>query len=70
MERPLRDRPTMHDLVLSKLEAGRQKDIDFARSAARLRLLQCEELLLRLQGVARSDGHRQQMSARINALFT
>lgn len=38
MERPLRDRPTMHDLVLSKLEAGRQKDIDFARSAARLRL--------------------------------
>lgn len=58
-----------HDLVLSKLGAGREKDIDFARSAAELGLLQREELLLRLQGVACSDEHRQQIAARINALF-
>jgi len=59
-----------HDLVLSKLGAGREKDIDFARSAAELGLLQRDELLLRLQGVACSDEHRRQISARINALFT
>ena len=59
-----------HDLVLSKLGAGREKDFDFARSAAELGLLQREELLLRLQGVACSDEHRRQISARINALFT
>lgn len=59
-----------HDLVLSKLGAGREKDIDFARSAVELGLLQRDELLLRLQGVACSDEHRRQISARINALFT
>jgi len=58
-----------HDLVLSKLGAGRQKDIDFARSAAELGLLQREELLRRLQEVNCSDEHRRQIVARINALF-
>jgi len=58
-----------HDLVLSKLGAGREKDIDFARSAATLGLLQCEELLRRLKEVACFDEHRRQIEARINALF-
>ena len=57
-----------HDLVLSKLGAGREKDIDFARSAAELGLLQREELLRRLHEVACSDEHRRQIVARINAL--
>ena len=58
-----------HDLLLSKLGAGREKDIDFARSAAELGLLQREELLRRLHEVACSDVHRRQIVARINALF-
>jgi len=58
-----------HDVVLSKLGAGREKDIDFARSAAALGLLQREELLRRLKEVACSDEHRRQIEARINALF-
>ena len=58
-----------HDLVLSKLGAGREKDVDFARSAAALGLLQQDELLHRLQDVACSDEHRRQIETRINAFF-
>jgi len=58
-----------HDLVLSKLGAGREKDIDFAKSAAALGLLKHEELLRRLPDVACSDEHRRQITARISALF-
>lgn len=60
----------VHDLVLSKLGAGREKDFDFARSAAALDLLQHDELLRRLQDVACSDERRQQIEVRISALFT
>jgi hypothetical protein len=59
-----------HDLVLSKLGAGREKDIEFAKSAAALGLLQREVLLRRLRDVACSDEHRQLIEARIGALFT
>jgi hypothetical protein len=58
-----------HDLVLSKLGAGREKDLDFARSAAALELVQREELLRRLTDVACSFEHRQLIEARISALF-
>jgi hypothetical protein len=58
-----------HDLVLSKLGAGREKDIDFARSTAALGLLRREELLRRLQEVACPDEHRMLIRARIDALF-
>lgn len=58
------------DFVLSKLGARREKDLDFARSAAELRLLQREELLRRLKGVTCSDEHRRLIETRINALFT
>lgn len=59
-----------HDLVLSKLGAGREKDIDFARSAAALGLLQRDELSRRLQDVECSDEHRRLIEDRISALFT
>jgi hypothetical protein len=59
-----------HDLVLSKLGAGREKVIEFAKSAAALGLLQREVLLRRLRDVACSDEHRQLIEARIGALFT
>lgn len=58
-----------HDLVISKLGAGREKDLDFARSAASLGLLEREELLRRLPQVACSDEHRRLIEARIDALF-
>jgi hypothetical protein len=59
-----------HDLVLSKLGAGREKDIDFARSAAALGLVQHRELLGRRADIACSDEERRLIEARINALFT
>jgi hypothetical protein len=58
-----------HDLVLSKLGAGREKDIDFARSAAELGLLQHAELRRRLPGIVCSDEHRRLIAARTDALF-
>ena len=58
-----------HDLVLSKVGAGCEKDFDFAKSAAALGLLERGELLRRLVAVACSDEHRRQIEARINALF-
>jgi hypothetical protein len=58
-----------HDLVLSKLGAGREKDIDFARSTAALGLVRRDELLRRLKDVACSDEHRRKIEARINILF-
>ncbi len=59
-----------HDLVLSKLGAGREKDIDFARSAASLRLVRRDELLRRLRNVACSDEHRRLIGDRVRGIFT
>jgi hypothetical protein len=58
-----------HDLVLSKLGAGRDKDLEFARDAAALGLVRRDELLARLEFVACTDDHRKQITARVNALF-
>jgi len=58
-----------HDLVLSKLGAGRDKDLEFARDAATLGLVRRDELLARLESVTCTDGHRKQITARVNALF-
>lgn len=59
-----------HALVLSKLGAGREKDLDFARSAAKLGLVHREQLLHRLEKVSCSDDHRRQITGRVNALFS
>ena len=59
-----------HDLVLSKLGAGREKDIEFAKAAAALVLVQRDELLQRLRDVSCADTHRQLIEDRIRALFT
>ena len=58
-----------HDVVLSKLGAGRGKDLDFAKSAAALGLVRRAELLARLREVNCPDGYRSQIQARVNALF-
>ena len=58
-----------HDLVLSKLGAGRDKDLEFARDAATLGLVRGDELLARLETVRCTDDHRRQIAARVHALF-
>lgn len=58
-----------HDLVLSKLGAGREKDLEFARDVAALGLVRLDELLARLVTVSCTDEHRRQIAARVHALF-
>ncbi len=58
-----------HDLLLSKLGAGRDKDLEFARDAATLGLVGRDELLARLESVSCTDHHRRQITARVHALF-
>jgi hypothetical protein len=58
-----------HDLVLSKLGAGREKDLDFSRSAAKLHLVRPGELIQRLDRVACSEEHKRQILALIDALL-
>ena len=57
-----------HDLVLSKLGAGRDKDLEFARSAASLGLVSQRRLLERLALVNCTDEMRALMAARVRAL--
>ena len=59
----------IHDLLLSKLGAGREKDLDFARCVAALGLLQRNLLLQLLEDVACCNDDRQLIETRINALF-
>jgi len=58
------------DLVLSKLGAGRDKDLDFSRSAAKLGLVRRRELIQRLDKVACSDEHRRLIATRVDAIFS
>lgn len=57
------------DLVLSKLGAGREKDFDFARSAATLYLVTEAGLLERLQLVTATPVMLELIANRIHALF-
>ena len=56
-------------LVLSKLGAGREKDLDFARSAAALQIVVETELINRLNLVDCAAPHRALIADRIRALF-
>lgn len=59
----------VHDLVLSKLGAGRDKDLEFATGAATLGLLCRETLLRRLADVSCTRAERDRIAERIGALF-
>ena len=59
-----------HDLILSKLGAGRPKDLSFAQAAANLRLVRRGTLLDRLQHVRCSDQIRKLIAARVSAIFS
>jgi len=58
-----------NDLVLSKLGAGREKDLDFAQAAARLNLIDQEILLERLKTVRTPEEHAGLIARRIAILF-
>ena len=58
-----------NDLVLSKLGAGREKDLAFARSVVKLSLVRRDILVERLELVACSDEDRKRIAARLHALF-
>lgn len=57
-----------HDVVLSKLGAGREKDLEFARAAAALGLVAQSVLLARLPFVPATAEHSRLIAARIAAL--
>jgi hypothetical protein len=58
-----------HDLVLSKLGAGRDKDLEFAHAAAALGLVELSILLKHLSLVPTTGEHLRLMAARIAVLF-
>lgn len=59
-----------HDVVLSKLGAGRQKDLEFASAAAALGLVVRSVLLTRLPLVSSTADHSLLIAARISALYS
>lgn len=59
----------VHDLVISKLVAGREKDLDFARAAARHDLVVEKELRDRLSDTVLEDALRKAVSVRITRAF-
>lgn len=54
-----------HDLVLSKLVAGREKDLEFAANAFRARMLESHELRSRLSQLDIDERLREAVAARI-----
>jgi hypothetical protein len=58
-----------HDVVLSKLGAGREKDLEFASAAAALGLVERSMLFSRLSLVPTTAEHLNLIDQRISALF-
>jgi hypothetical protein len=58
-----------HDLVVSKAVAGREKDLDFLRVAARHGLVEKALLLSRLEGTEVDDARRKNAAGRIRRAF-
>lgn len=57
-----------HDLVLSKLAAGREKDVAFARVATAVGLVAVDELLARIAGLPVPAEHREAVRRQVLAL--
>jgi hypothetical protein len=58
-----------HDLLISKYVAGREKDRDYARAAARHRLVDGQTLLERLARTPLDETQRSRITAQIQADF-
>jgi hypothetical protein len=57
------------DLILGKLGAGREKDLPFARAAAKLGLVQRDKLIELLGSIDSSEEQRKRIATRIDAMF-
>jgi hypothetical protein len=60
----------IHDLIISKLYAGRKKDIDFFHAAVNLNLLSSGTLTERLNVTPMSDERRRIIEKRIEGGFS
>lgn len=58
-----------HDLVIAKLGAGREKDLEFARAVVAIDIVRRDELLARVSAVAAPDAHRELIRSRVRALY-
>jgi hypothetical protein len=58
-----------HDVVLSKLAAGRKKDLEFARAAVALGIVERSVLLTRLALVPATAEHSRLIYERVQGLF-
>ncbi len=59
----------IHDLIISKLYAGRQKDIEFFHAAIQLRIITKEILLERLDMTPISDVHKERIQHYVKGGF-
>jgi hypothetical protein len=59
----------VHDLVVSKYVAAREKDDHFVREAIRARLVEESVLLARVGGTAIDDARKEQIAARVRHDF-
>jgi hypothetical protein len=59
-----------HDLILSKLGAGREKDMEFAQACAKLKLIDRTVLLERLAAIEASGEQLALIERRLMGLFT
>jgi hypothetical protein len=59
----------VHDLAISKLVAGRTKDLEFVRELARHEMIESKTLLGRLNVTELSDSQRELVKARSKAIF-
>jgi hypothetical protein len=60
----------VHDLGIAKLIAGREKDLDFVRTLAKLGYVQRAVLTARLQQTSVPAGLEERVRARLDALYT
>jgi len=58
-----------HDLLLSGLGAGREKDLDFAKAAAKLGVVDHQLLLERVKAVQTTKEHAVLIASRVARLF-
>ncbi len=61
--------PETHDLILAKYVAGREKDRDYVRGAARHGLVRQEMLMARLDGLSITDDHKARLRELIRQDF-
>lgn len=59
----------LHDLVLSKIGAGRPKDLEFCSALAKTQYINREELAERIPMIPCTDSERASLAARIQACF-